>query len=160
MRKPVRVRQSESPALVLQPKKSSQTHHLTKQVKANGQCTPTSLHGVNVQQSSSSIYPSTLISTSLIPPFPLLYLLSLSLTHTHTLSHSMSLSLYTTCQTVCQSSWQDAWSHKGTEREGGDQRDYTVCMVGGVKSARSTTAVRSRGCRQMHTSLPKPHTNK
>lgn len=82
---------------------------------------PPRLHNINVQQSRNSIYPSSLISTSLIPPFST-PLSSLSHTHKHISPH---LSLSTTCPTVCQSSWQDAWSHMGKGRRGGgDQRDY------------------------------------
>lgn len=71
----------------------------------------------------------------------------------------VSLSLSATWPTVCQSSWLDSWSHMRAERESRGQRIRGIIdRLGGVKSACSTTAMRSRGCRQMHTNHPKAQT--
>ena len=96
-----------------------------------------------MQQSSKSINPSTLISTSLIPPSLLLYLLSLyhthtyhlSLSHTLSLSHSLSLSLPHVQLSVSQAdrmpdpTWEQTERERKRMRRGGigDQRDYKHC---------------------------------
>lgn len=84
---------------------------------------PRRLHDINVQQSRNSIYPSTLISTSLIPPFST-PLSSLSHTHKH-----ISLHLYLSTPHVQLSASQadrmlDPTWEKAGGGGGGDQRDY------------------------------------
>lgn len=108
---------------------------------------PRRLHDINVQQSRNSIYPSTLISTSLIPPFPT-PLSSLSLTHKH-----ISLHLYLSTPHVQLSASQaDRMLDPTWEKAGGGGGGIRgiIGIVGGVRSACSTTAMRSRGCRQMN----------
>lgn len=120
--------------------------------------TPPKLHSITVQQSSNS-YPSTLISTSLILPLLLLYLLSLFHTHMYYLTPCLSLSLchMSNCLSVKLTGF--LIPHESTNREGEGQRIRGIIdMLGGVKSACSTTAIRSRGCRQMHRNLQKAQT--
>lgn len=112
---------------------------------------PPKLHAINVQPSRNSIIWSTLISTSIIP----LFCTPLSSLSQTCLSPSLSLST-TTCPTVCHSSWENARSHMGKGSKRGWQGIRGIIgMVGGVKSACSTTTVRGRGCRQMETCTQK-----
>lgn len=114
---------------------------------------PRRLHDINVQQSRKSIYPSTLISTSLIPPFFHSFIFSLSLTHTNT-SLSISISLHHMSNSLPVKLTGCLIPHgKRQEEEGGGIRGI-IGIVGGVRSACSTTAMRSRGCRQMTSPPP------
>lgn len=101
---------------------------------------PARLHNISVQQSRNSIYLFTLISTTLIHPFSQSFICSLSLPPPHVLLSASQ------ADRMLDPTWE--------RKEGGGIRGI-IGLMGGVKSAWSTTAMRS-----MKTTPPAPKTTR